>query len=266
MSNGPKTNLLAGAAARLREAGSARLISWVTIGQVARGDEDVNARGVTNFEALQTRVWQKKVPSAVLRDGAVKAKSSRNPLNRLIVTAGVRALQHGSAGEARELFYSEGSCWQATGSDEPWRPVLPEPRRAGYRHRADPTMILEALAAVTDLIDETRTDIDAAPTIQVHARVDLTLIEERLGEALQPRSGERKARQWMRNAPLIACLEQSGRLRRISYAPLPANTTEPFWTTLELFDFGTPLAIPQLAGDHTASSEQPRSAKSSSKS
>lgn len=66
--------LLRGAGSRLRAARSARLTSWVTIGQVALGDEDVNARGVTDFETLQTRVWQTEVASAVLRDGAVKAK------------------------------------------------------------------------------------------------------------------------------------------------------------------------------------------------
>ena len=121
MSTGPATDPLSGAADRLRHAHSARLTSWVTIGQVALGDEDVNARGVTDFETLQTRVWQTKIPPAVLRDGAAKAKSSKNPFSRLTVTAGVRAMQRGSADQPRELFYSEANRWQATGSDEHWQ-------------------------------------------------------------------------------------------------------------------------------------------------
>jgi hypothetical protein len=64
----------------------------------------------------------------------------------------------------------------------------PDPPRSGDRHRADPTMILEALAAVTDVTDETRTGIDAVRAIQVYARLELTLIEDRLPEALKPRS------------------------------------------------------------------------------
>ncbi len=250
MRNGPMTDVLRGAGSGLRVARSARLTSWVTIGRVALCDEDVNARGVTDFEALQTRVWQKKVASAVVRDGAVKARSSKNPLNRPIVGAGVWLLQRGSADQARELFYSDSNRWEATGSDRHWRRVLPEPRRAGFRHPSDPTMILETLAAVTDVVEETRANIDGTPMSQLHARVDLTLIADRLGKALKPRSAERKAHRWMRDAPLIAWLDESGLLRRISYAPLPANTTEPFWTTLDLFDFGTPVEIPQL-DDHT---------------
>ena len=131
------------------------------------------------------------------------------------------------------------------------QPVLPEPRRTGYRHPAD-RRSSEALAAITEIVDEARADIDATPMTQVHARVDLTRIDDRLGEALKPRGGQSKAQQWMRNAPLIAWLEESGRLRRITYAPLPANTTEPFWTTLDLFDFGTPLETPLLADRHTS--------------
>lgn len=167
-------------------------------------------------------------------------------MTKLTVSAGVWALQRGAADQARELFYSDGSRWQQIGSDLPWRQVLPEPRRAGYRHPSDPTMILEALAAVTDIVDETRADIDTTLMSQVHARVDLTLIEDRLGDALGPHKNERQAHRWIRDAPLIAWLDESGLLRRISYAPLPANTTEPFWTTLDLFGFGAPLETPLL--------------------
>jgi hypothetical protein len=81
MSDGSTNDLLSGAGGRPPAVRSVRFASWATIGRVGC-DEDVAVGGVTDREALDTRVWPNEVACAAVRDGAVKPKSS-NPLDSL---------------------------------------------------------------------------------------------------------------------------------------------------------------------------------------
>jgi hypothetical protein len=51
----------------------------------------------------------------------------------------------------------------------------------------------------------------------------------------------------MNTAPMTLWLDDTGLTRRISYARLPANASEPLWQTVELSDFGTAVDRPALA-------------------
>lgn len=233
---------------RLREERSASFVPWVSIGEVDLDDGDVTARGTTDFVSLTTRCSQQRVASAIIRDGALKARTARNPLDKLVVTAGVWALRRGRFDRSDDCFYAAAQQWQR-GSGNSWTTLKGDTPRPGYRHDADPIRVVEALAAITGIVHLTaEAQIRGENTTLLRLNTDLTTIDDRLHfqrDTLEPKRRE-AATGWLAAAPMRLWINDTSLPRRLSLAPLPANTTEPFWWTVEFSDFGTPVQRPTL--------------------
>ena len=87
--------------------------------------------------------------------------------------------------------------------------------------------------------------VDGVATTRLLMQTDLTQIADRLEGFLRLGDNRRRAQGWINRAPMRLWLDDTGLTRRISYAPLP--TSEPFWRTLELSDFGAAVDRPALA-------------------
>jgi hypothetical protein len=60
----------------------------------------------------------------------------------------------------------------------------------------------------------------------------------------------RDRRSTLRGAQFVLWLDVDGRARRVSVADLHSAASEqPFWSTIEFFDFGTELVTPDITAD-----------------
>jgi hypothetical protein len=235
------------AADRLRDEGSADFVSWVTLGEAELTDQDINARGTTDFCTVETRTMQQPVASAVLRDGQLKAAMSRNPLSKLLVAGGVHVMKHLNSERPRDYFYVDANRWQHDPATDQWRLSLAEQRQPGVRDASDPTLPVEALAAITKIHAATPGgDVSGRPTTRLSVQTDLRLVENRLAGLLSAGDRRRRAGSWFAAAPMLLWIDAEGLPRRISYAPLAPNTVQPFWWTIEFSNFGAHLDRPAL--------------------
>ena len=232
------------AVGRLVEGRSARFVSWVSIGEVELAEEDVHARGSTDFVSLETRASQPAIASAVLRDGDEKVRSARNPLYKLALGGAWWGVKQLRPTDLRDFFDTEGQRWHQT-DEGLWRPYVRGVPRTGFRAGGDPTMVLEAIPAIVTIEDRVDgVEVHGCLTTCLRVRADLAAVDDRLSDFLDIGDSRRRVRGWYENAAMRLWLDQTGLPRRVSYAPLAPNVREPLWWTLELFDFRTPVERP----------------------
>lgn len=231
---------------RLRQERAAEFVSWVSIGGSDLDERDVDAFGATNFVARETRARQRRLATAVMRDGDVKARGSRNLIDKLLVGAGMWVLHRLHTERMEEVFYTAGQRWWQAPSGG-WETDKRSRCRPGYRDAGDPALVLEALDALITIEESTPgLEVRGTSTVLIQARADLRLIEDRLDAFLDLGDGRRRAKGWFENAPVKLWVDDSGLPWRVSYAPMAVNATQPFWRTIELFAFGAPSCSPLL--------------------
>lgn len=158
-------------------------------------------------------------------------------------------MKHLQAERTHECFYLDGQRWEHRSSGA-WTRSDGSSSRPGYRNGRDPTLVLESLAALTDIQERTPgVEVRGTPTTRLRVRADLRTVEDRLEDFLDIGDTRGRAAGWYEAAPVNIWIDDSGLPRRVSYAPVAANTTEPFWWTIELFDFGTAVKRPRLLAD-----------------
>ena len=90
----------------------------MTVGDEPLADRDVDARGVTSFHGSETRATQLAVSAAVLRAGALKARTSRNPLDWVLVGGVTSLLKRSESGRWHDYFYAEANQWKLQARSE----------------------------------------------------------------------------------------------------------------------------------------------------
>jgi hypothetical protein len=149
--------------------------------------------------------------------------------------------------EWRELYCTPHGTWQFR--EGVWRPDTDVKEVAPIRHDTDPVLALHFLSAVTEALavgDEEL--VGEVVTTRIEGRCDLRLIEDQLTRTVIKRVRDRRST--LRGAPFVLWLDADGHARRVSVADLqPADCEQPFWSTLEFFDFGTELVTPDITAD-----------------
>jgi hypothetical protein len=241
--------LLRKANERLRVERSARCFNGMTIGDRPMTDADLDARGVTDFERLQTRVSQRSISAAVVEQNETAIQNGG--LGRKLVGLGLRRLFN--AGQPvdvwQEVFHEQGREWiyrENTGEWELLTTSRNAKARPGHWDSNDRAAAVEILDVVTEVTDVKAGEaIGGTPTTRVTARADLNLIWDRLSWSTQNAMSTMGTDDWTAAVPVIVWLDESGLPHRLSHAKLPgAPHEETIWATLELHDFGATVVNP----------------------
>jgi hypothetical protein len=207
-------------------------------------DQDLTAEGVTDFASRTTRCRWRALGTSLSEVSA--AQRTRNPLGwllmRFVAPAAIKA-----GLEWRELYYTPDGTWQLR--EGVWRPDTGVKEVAPIRHDTDPVLALHFLSAVTEVLavggDE---PVGEVVTTRIEGRCDLRLIEDQLTRTMMKTIRDRRST--LRDAKFVLWLDADGHARRVSVADLqPAGSEQPFWSTIEFFDFGTELVPPNIAAE-----------------
>ena len=130
-----------------------------------------------------------------------------------------------------------------------WRPDTGVKEVAPIRHDADPVLALHFLSAVTEVLAAGgEAPVGEVVTTRIEGRCDLRLIEDQLTRTMIKTVRDRRST--LRGARFVLWLDADGHARRVSVADLhPADCEQPFWSTIEFFDFGTELITPDTTAD-----------------
>jgi hypothetical protein len=238
--------LTAAALARLAETRSARFVAWLSVGEAEPGDAELWASGTTDFGALETRTRQRPIPPSRMRD-LKDHNREPNPFFRAAVKGFVWWLgRSGESTDFQDLYYTAGRAWKQSSPDT-WRlRHRAAPSRPGLRAALDPTLVLEAIPALSISDVRRAVHLHGCLTELVEGRADLRRVEDRLQEFFDVGLSRSRAQGWYESAPIRLWIDTTGLVRRISYSPLPPNPRDQpcWWTTLELSAFGTPVERP----------------------
>jgi len=204
-------------------------------------DQDLTADGVTDFASRTTRCrWRALGTSFSEVSGAHR---TWNPLGRLVMRyVAPAAIKAGL--EWRELYYTPDGTWQLR--DGVWRPDTGVKEVAPIRHDTDPVLPLHFLSAVTEVPAVSGEElIGEVVTTRIEGRCDLRLIEDQLTRTMMKTVRDRRS-----TLRFVLWLDVDGHARRVSVEDLhPAACAQPFWSTIEFFEFGTELVTPDITAD-----------------
>jgi hypothetical protein len=207
-------------------------------------DQDLTAEGVTDFASRRTRCRWRALGTSLSEVSA--AQRTWNPLGwlvmRYVTPAAIKA-----GLEWRELYYTPDGAWQLR--DGVWRPDTGVKEVAPIRHDTDPVLALHFLSAVTEVLAVGGEEpVGEVVTTRIEGGCDLRLIEDQLTRTMMKTVRDRRST--LRGAQFVLWLDADGHARRLSVADLhPADCEQPFWSTIEFFDFGAELVTPDITAD-----------------
>ena len=207
-------------------------------------DQDLTADGVTDFASRTTRCRWRALGTSLSEVSGTQR--TRNPLGwwvmRYVAPAAIKV-----GLEWRELYCTPDGIWELR--DGAWLPDTGVKEVAPIRHDTDPVLALHFLSAVTEAPAVTGEElVGEVATTRIEGRCDLRLIEDQLTRSMTKTVRDRRST--LRGAPFVLWLDVDRQARRVSVADLhPAACEQPFWSTIEFFDFGTELVTPDITAD-----------------
>jgi hypothetical protein len=226
--------------ARLREAASARFISWLTLGDESLSEDKITAVGTIDFVGNRTRCAQ-RTGSAVQRTLEEKRTLSHSPVERIILTGGVWLAHRPSTNAFREYFYAEGRAWELSRGS--WGSVGPAEPPPGIRAGHDSIVLLQCLEA---LVKVDRVHQATEPDTELEVTADLRQASEELRDFFVSDNKLAGADATNHRTPLGLWVDADGLLCRIRCAPSPPTDRSALWWTVQFDDFGTTFEPPDV--------------------